>query len=238
MPHMHPFGTVLKLLRSRVPGLTQARVAELAGYDPAVLSRMTKGQQDLTGPQTRTRVLRVIQALDEAGALLGLEDANTLLIAANLSPLIEAKDVEAALLQRMHRHGDIRTTTDSRNASTEAPAHIRELLQEYARIWDNAADDGERLLILASAGTIAMRYGQPALGMRLLARAARDEGAVLATEFVAQGAFAGHIEQARAQRERAQYANAWAAGELLTLRKARAWLAALPKLLRISEEAR
>ena len=69
MPRAHAFGTLLKHLRARVPGLTQARVAALAGYDPAVITRMARGGQDLTGPHARARVLQVIQALDKAGAL-------------------------------------------------------------------------------------------------------------------------------------------------------------------------
>jgi|GEM_PF-3256550 len=71
MRPIHPFGELLGRLRARQHGLTQAR---LAGYDPAVIARMTQGQKDLTGTQARERVMRVIQALDEGGVLNGVED--------------------------------------------------------------------------------------------------------------------------------------------------------------------
>jgi hypothetical protein len=231
MSHAHAFGNLLKQLRSRVPGLTQARIAALAGYDPAVITRMAKGQQDLTGPQTRARVLRVIQALDEAGALRGLEEANALLAAANLSPLIEASDGEARLLQRLYRHSDSQSTTRYGAVPGTAPTYVRQLLQEYVRLWDKATHEGERVMVLAAAGEVAMRYGQPTLGIRLLARAALAEESVLESEFALQQAFAKQISDARAKLGRVDYANAWVAGQMLTLSEARAWLVVLPSLL-------
>jgi Helix-turn-helix domain len=231
MSHHHAFGNVLKQLRSRVPGLTQARIAALAGYDPAVISRMAQGEQDLTGPQTRARVLRVIQALDEAGALRGVDEANALLAAANLSPLIEASNGEAGLLQRLYRHSDSQSTTRYGAVSGTAPAYVRQLLQEYVRIWDKATQEGERMMTLAAAGEVAMRYGQPALGMRLLARAALAEESVREAESVLQAAFAQQISAAHAKLGNVVYANAWVAGQMLTLREVRAWLVALPSLL-------
>jgi hypothetical protein len=237
MSHVHAFGNLLKQLRSRIPGLTQAHIAELAGYDPAVITRMAKGRQDLTGPQTRARVLRVIQALDEAGALRGLEEANALLAAANLSPLIEASAAEAELLQRLYRHSDSRSTTRYGTVSVEAPAYVRQLLQEYARIWDRANHDGERMVALAAAGELAMRYGQPTLGIRLLARAALAEESVLESEFALQQAFAKQISDVRAKLGRVDYANAWVAGQMLTVSEVRAWLAVLPKLIGNGKES-
>ncbi|MCE7988399.1 MAG: XRE family transcriptional regulator [Caldilinea sp. CFX5] len=231
MSHLHAFGNLLKQLRSRVPGLTQARVAQLAGYDPAVITRMAKGQQDLIGPQTRIRVLRVIGALDEAGALRSVAEANALLAAANLSPLIEASDSEAGLLQRLYRHSDSRSTTRYGAVSGTAPAYVRQLLQEYVRTWDKTTHEGERMIVLAAAGEVAMRYGQPALGMRLLARAALAEACVQETELTLQQAFAQQIGDARAKLGDAVYANAWVAGQMLTLSEARAWLVVLPSLL-------
>lgn len=231
MSHAHTFGILLKQLRLRVPGLTQARVAELAGYDPSVITRMAKGQKDLTGPQARMRVLRVIHALDEAGALRRLEDANALLVAANLSPLIEASPAEAHLIQRMVQHSDSRSTTRYDSVSVEAPAYVCQLLREYVRIWDRANDDVERVIVLASAGELVTRYGQPTIGMRLLARAALDEDLVMASEFVLQGAFTQQIKDAREKLACVEYANAWIAGQMLTLSEARAWLAVLPRLI-------
>jgi hypothetical protein len=203
----------------------------LAGYDPAVITRMAKGQQDLIGPQTRVRVLRVIGALDEAGALRDVAEANALLAAANLSPLIEASTEEASVLQRLYRHSDSRSTTRYGAVSGTVPAYVRQLLQEYVRIWDKADHEGERIIALAAAGELAMRYGQPALGMRLLARAALAEERVREAESVLQAAFAQQIGAARAKLGDVIYANAWVAGQMLTLHEARAWLVALPSLL-------
>lgn len=231
MSHTHAFGSLLKQLRSRIPGFTQARLAELAGYDPAVITRMAKGQQDLIGPQTRARVLRVIQALDEAGALRDVTEANALLAAANLSPLIEASDGEARLIQRLHMHSNSQHTTRTDAVSGTAPAYVRQLSQEYVRTWDKAKDEGERMMVLAAAGELAMRYGQPALGMRLLARAALAEACVQETELMAQQTFVQQISAARTKLGDIVYANAWVAGQMLTVNEARAWLVVLPSLL-------
>lgn len=231
MSHVHAFGHLLKQLRSRIPGLTQARLAELAGYDPAVITRMAKGQQDLIGPQTRARVLRVIQALDEVGALHDVTEANALLTAANLSPLIEARAGEAALMERLYQHSDSRSTTRYGAVPGTAPTYVRQLLQEYVRIWDSAPHEGERMIVLAAAGELAMRYGQPALGMRLLARAAQAEACVQGTELMLQQTFAQQISAARTKLGDSIYANAWVAGQMLTLPEVRAWLVVLPSLL-------
>lgn len=231
MSHVHAFGNLLKQLRSRIPGLTQARLAELAGYDPAVITRMVKGQQDLIGPQTRARVLRVIQALDEVGALRDVTEANALLVAANLSPLIEASVGEAALIQRLYVHSNNQSTARANAVSGTAPAYVRQLVQEYVRSWDKATDEGERMIVLAAAGELAIRYGQPALGMRLLARAALGEACVQVTELMVQQTFVQQISAARAKLGDVVYVNAWVAGQMLTLPEARAWLVVLPSLL-------
>ena len=194
MAHRHAFGNLLKQLRSRVPGLTQARVAV-------------------------------------AGALRDVAEANALLAAANLSPLIEASAEEASVLQRLYRHSDSRSTTRYGAVSGTAPAYVRQLLQEYVRIWDKATHEGERMVVLAAAGELAMRYRQPALGMRLLARAALAEASVQETELMLPQAFAQQIGAARAKLGEGLYANAWVAGQMLTLHEARAWLVALPSLL-------
>jgi hypothetical protein len=99
----HPFGNLLSTLRSRKHGLSQAKLAEMVGYDPAVITRMARGQKDLTGTQARERVLRVIRALDEAGVLAGPDEANALLQAAGMPPLFTGDATEAALLAHLDR---------------------------------------------------------------------------------------------------------------------------------------
>jgi hypothetical protein len=158
-------------------------------------------------------------------------EANALLVAANLSPLIEASAEEASVLQRLYRHSDSRSTTRYGAVSGTAPAYVRELLQEYVQNWDKATHEGERMVVLAAAGEVAMRYGQPALGMRLLARAALAEASVQETELMLPQAFAQQIGAARAKLGDVLYANAWVAGQMLTLAEARAWLVVLPSLL-------
>jgi hypothetical protein len=145
--------------------------------------------------------------------------------------LIEASTEEASVLQRLYRHSDSRSTTRYGAVSGTVPAYVRQLLQEYVRIWDKADHEGERIIALAAAGELAMRYGQPALGMRLLARAALAEERVREAESVLQAAFAQQISAARAKLGDVIYANAWVAGQMLTLHEARAWLVALPSLL-------
>ena len=46
----HPFGELLRLYRMRNEGLSQAKLAQLIGYNPAVIARMVQGTRDLTGP--------------------------------------------------------------------------------------------------------------------------------------------------------------------------------------------
>ena len=44
----HSFGNLLSQYRDRKHGLSQTRLAQLAGYHPAVLVRMCQGKKDLT----------------------------------------------------------------------------------------------------------------------------------------------------------------------------------------------
>ena len=123
MRRTHPFGNLLSSLRARKQGLTQARLAELAGYDPAVIARMGAGQKDLTGTQARERILRVIQALDESGVLNGAEEANALLAAAELPPLYSGNDTEAALMKQLeiHQRSVMQGQMPARRAASHAP---------------------------------------------------------------------------------------------------------------------
>lgn len=173
---------------------------------------------------------KVIQALGEAGALRDLEDANALLAAASLSPLIEARESEAGLMRRVLLHGGANDKPGFAGAAQTAEP-VRRLLHEYARIWDRADDDAERIVVLAAVGELALRHGHTTLGMRLLARAALDEARVFAAGNLASGAYRRQVQDARAAVSRVEHANAWAAGQLLTLSEARAWLAELARLI-------
>ncbi len=126
MRRTHPFGNLLSSLRARKQGLTQARLAEMAGYDPAVIARMCAGQKDLTGTQARERILRVIQALDEAGVMNGVDEANALLGAAELSPLYAANNAEAALMQQLAVHQRSATPVEiqARRSASHTPPSV------------------------------------------------------------------------------------------------------------------
>jgi plasmid maintenance system antidote protein VapI len=63
----HPFGEALMRHKLRKPGLSQMRLAQLTGYDQAILARMCKGGKDLTGPSGRDRVVRLIGTLADEG---------------------------------------------------------------------------------------------------------------------------------------------------------------------------
>jgi hypothetical protein len=51
----HPFGDLLSQYRVRKHGLTLARLANLAGYDKAMLVRLGQGKKDLTAGGGSTR---------------------------------------------------------------------------------------------------------------------------------------------------------------------------------------
>src|SRR5438552_1254546 len=97
----HPFGDLLRQYRARKANLSQTRLAELAGYDRAILARMGQGKKDLTGPSGRERVVRLIGVLRDEGALSTLDEANALLAAAHMPALYPGQPDEAALIQSL-----------------------------------------------------------------------------------------------------------------------------------------
>jgi hypothetical protein len=97
----HPFGELLTEIRTRKPGLSQTRLAELTGYAPAILVRMCQGKKDLTGPSGRERIVRIVGTLCDEGVRLTLDDANALLVSANLPPLYAGLPDEIALIRRL-----------------------------------------------------------------------------------------------------------------------------------------
>jgi predicted ATPase len=99
----HPFGELLAQYRARKPGLTQTHLAELAGYNQAILVRMAQGKKDLTGPSGRERMVRLIETLADQSALTTLDEANALLLSADMPPLFERNLNEAHLITRLSR---------------------------------------------------------------------------------------------------------------------------------------
>jgi len=101
----HPFSALLTQIRVRKAGLTQTRLAELAGYDQAILVRMCQGKKDLTGPSGRDRIVRIIAVLQDMGVLSLRSEANGLLAAAGQPPLYQGTPVEKSLLDRLQDAG-------------------------------------------------------------------------------------------------------------------------------------
>jgi predicted ATPase len=144
----HPFGELLNQYRQRKPGLSQRRLAELAGYDQAILVRMAQGKKDLTGPSGRERVVRLIETLANEGILTLVDEANGLLAAANLPPLFERQPDEARLITRLSR-----ATATHRVRRTNLPAPLTNFVGRAQELADARALLGQaRLVTLTGAG--------------------------------------------------------------------------------------
>lgn len=96
----HAFGDQLRQLLSHKHGLSQSRLAEGVGLDPAVISAMCQGQR-LTGPRARERVTAIAAWLRQQGALTTAEDATALFAAAGLIGLRPDVPAENALLESL-----------------------------------------------------------------------------------------------------------------------------------------
>ena len=161
----HAFGELLTQYRLRVAGLTQARLAELTGYDKAIVRRMCRGGKDLTGPSGRDRVLRLIGTLAEAGALHTRDEANSLLFTAVMPPLFEANPVEAALLKRLEVSDGLQTRR------TNLPAALTSFLGRAAEVEaiENLLANTRLLTLTGAGGSGKTRLAQVVAGKRLLA---------------------------------------------------------------------
>jgi predicted ATPase len=144
----HPFGELLAQYRARKLGLTQTRLAELAGYDQSVLVRMAQGKKDLTGPSGRERVVRLIETLADQSALTTLDEANGLLLAADMPPLFERQPIEARLIERLTR-----LQPGHRMRRTNLPAPLTSFVGRAQEIADaRRLLNTTRLLTLTGAG--------------------------------------------------------------------------------------
>src|SRR5512140_235259 len=102
----HPFGDLLTQYRARRHGLTQARLARLAGYDPSLITKLCQGRKELTGPSGRERVVRIIAALRDERVLTTLNEANALLKAAAMPSLFDGQPDESALMKSLQANSD------------------------------------------------------------------------------------------------------------------------------------
>lgn len=93
----HPFGDLITQYLSRKHGLSQSKLAEGILQDPAVISRMCKGER-LTGPQARERVVGIIGWFYNQRVLTTVVEANALLEAAGMARLNANISEEAQLI--------------------------------------------------------------------------------------------------------------------------------------------
>ena len=96
----HRFGDQLLLHLGRKPGLTRYALAKGVELDPAVITKMIRGQL-LTGPLARERVLKIIRWFSEQGVLTMRAEADALLVAAGLAGLDRRVDEEQSLIQSL-----------------------------------------------------------------------------------------------------------------------------------------
>src|SRR6266498_591104 len=96
----HPFGDLIWQHLVRKRGLSQSKLAMGINQERAVITRMCSGKA-LTGPQSRERVVAIIEWLHQQGVLDYLQDANAILAAAEKHGLTANNPVEASLLQSL-----------------------------------------------------------------------------------------------------------------------------------------
>jgi predicted ATPase/DNA-binding NarL/FixJ family response regulator len=116
----HPFGDLLSQFLHRKHGLSQFKLADGIMQSPSVISEMCKGKR-LTGPQARQRVVAILSWLHRQEALKTLEDANSLLEAAGMSPLREGEPTEAELLHKLKVSSVQNPQPSKENAMAELP---------------------------------------------------------------------------------------------------------------------
>ncbi len=144
----HPFGELLTQYRLRKSGLTQTRMAELAGYDHSIVVRICQGKKDLTGPSGRERVVRLIETLADQACITTLDEADALLLAANLPPLFARQPAEAKLISRLSRQ-----PAGHRNRRTNLPAPLTSFVNRALEIAEvRQLLCTTRLLTLTGAG--------------------------------------------------------------------------------------
>lgn len=96
----HPFGDLIAQFLSRKHGLSQNKLADGSGQDPAVIAHMCKGKR-LTGRLARERVISMIDWFSTQQVLQLQDEANALLQAAGMTGLKPNQPQEAALLKTL-----------------------------------------------------------------------------------------------------------------------------------------
>ena len=173
----HPFGDLLSQHLHRKHGLSQSKLAGGIIQTPSVISEMCRGKR-LTGPQARARVVAIIAWLRGQDALDTLAEANALLRAAGISPLLEREPVEAELIRRLHPAPGIlpeqpqdaaRTTHDTASIAFRhnLPTQLTSFIGRTEQIAELVQQvQTHRLLTLTGAGGV----GKTRLALEVAAR--------------------------------------------------------------------
>jgi len=96
----HRFGDLLHQYLHRKHGLSQSKLAQGIGQDPAVITKMCHGQR-LTGPLARERVLAILAWLNARGVLEAREEADALLESAGMARLQETHSSEFDFIKQL-----------------------------------------------------------------------------------------------------------------------------------------
>lgn len=151
----HSFGDRLSQHLHRKHGLSQAKLAEGILQDPSIIGKMCKGQR-LNGPQARERVCAIIGWLRQQSVLTTVDEANQLLIAADMAPLSSAAPAEQALLQQLSQQPSPQPPpAKPLRRSTNLPASLTSFVgrrQEVTEVSQFVAT--QRLVTLTGAGGV------------------------------------------------------------------------------------
>jgi WD40 repeat protein len=143
----HPFGDLLARLLSRKHGLSQNKLAEGIGVDPAIISKMCHGER-LVSSKARERILNIICWLRDQGVLGLLDEADELLERAGHARLQEDKPEESLLAKSLKIPARTRDVFVEEDTLITMPA----LLPHQPRIT-------RRDLLIASLGMVVGAAG-------------------------------------------------------------------------------
>ena len=175
----HPFGDLVQQHLHRKHGLSQAKLAAGILQEPAMITRMCKGQR-LTGPQARERVLLVVGWLHLQGVLGQVDEANALLTAAGLAALRNGEPSETTLLRQLRPKSHPATSTPA-VTPTIAPSYpLIGRAQEWHKLrvsWQQAMNNAAHFACIEGEAGI----GKTRLAEELLVAAQREGCAIART---------------------------------------------------------
>lgn len=169
----HPFGDLVRQHLSRKHGLSQFNLAKGIDQDPAVISKMCRGQR-LSGRYARERIVKTIQWLHVQGVLESVAEANALLMAARQVGLQPDTTEEATLLKALY----VEPQSPRRGSAPPLPPLVvgREISVEELR-------SGLNPTVQSTGGTTVLQvliaiHGWPGVGKTTLAAVLAHDPAV------------------------------------------------------------